>query len=410
MATNHRKKTHVLIIVENLPVPFDTRVWKEAKALRDNGYDVSVICPKGYIYNRNYERLGGIDIYRHPVPEEIESTRGYIKEFVVSLVWEFWLSWKLFIRKPFSIIQGCNPPDNIFMIALSFKIFGVKYIFDHHDLAPETYLAKFKRRGILFSLMKLLERLTFFVCDISLATNKSYAKTAIKRCRMNSGRVFIVRNGPEIDKFRPVEPIKELKYGKKYLVGYVGTMGEQEGIDQLIEAVQYIVKKRERSDVHFTIVGGGPALKRLRLKIEKLNLGKYINFTGRIPDKDLIEILSTSDVCVNPDIPDQFNDKSTMIKIMEYMALGKPIVQFNMTEGRYSAKDASLYAKDGSIEDFAEKILWLLDHPEERKKMGEFGKRRVREELAWEYSVPNLLKAYEKALRSALQRNSLRPG
>ena len=395
------RKTHVLIIVENLPVPFDTRVWKEAKALRDNGYDVSVICPKGYIYTRNFERLDGIDIYRHPVPEEVESTKGYILEFGVSLLWEFWLSWKIFFKKPFSIIQGCNPPDNIFLVAVLFKFLGVKYVFDHHDLAPETYLAKFKHRGIFFSLMKLLERLTFFVCDISIATNQSYAKTALKRGRMKSDRVFIVRNGPEIDKFRPVEPIEELKYGKKYLVGYVGTMGEQEGIDQLIEAVQYIVKKRERRDVHFTLVGGGPALKRLRLKIEELNLGMYINFTGRISDKDLIEILSTSDVCLNPDMPNQFNDKSTMIKIMEYMALGKPIVQFNMTEGRYSAQDASLYAKNGNIEDFAEKILWLLDNPEQRKKMGEFGRNRVLNRLAWEFSVPNLLKAYEKALRSA---------
>ena len=398
---NKGKKPHVLIIVENLPVPFDTRVWKEAKALRNNRYDVSVICTKGYIYTRSYEKLEGIDIYRHPVPRESESTRGYIKEFVVSLLWEFWLSWKVFFKKPFCIMQGCNPPDNIFLIAAFFRILGVKYVFDHHDLAPETYLAKFKRRDLLFALMKLLERLTFFLSDVSIATNKSYAEMAVNRGRMSPERVFIVRNGPEIHKFKPVEPIEALKYGKKHLVGYVGTMGEQEGIDQLIEAVQYITEKRKRNDVHCTLVGGGPALERLRSKIEYLNLNNYMNLIGRIPDKDLIEVLSTSDVCVNPDIPNPFNDKSTMIKIMEYMALGKPIVQFDMTEGRYSAQNASLYAKNGSVEDFANKILWLLDHPEERTKMGEFGKKRVREKLAWEYSVPNLLKAYEKALMSA---------
>jgi len=395
------RKTHVVIIVENLPVPFDTRVWKEAKALRDNGYRVSVICPKGYVYTKSFENLEGIHIYRHPIPTECETRVGYIKEFLISLSWEFLLSCKVFFKNPFSLIQGCNPPDNIFVVAAFFKALGVKYIFDHHDLGPETYLAKFGRRDRLYAGMKLLEKLTFRFSDVSMATNKSYAEVAIKRGGMPPERVFVVRNGPELDMFKPVEPVAALKHGKKYLVGYVGTMGEQEGIDILIEAVQHIKKIRQQNDIHFTLVGGGPAIERLRAKIEDLNLSSYIDFTGRIPDRNLIEILSTSDVCVNPDTPNPFNDKSTMIKIMEYMALGKPIVQFDMTEGRYSAMDASLYAKDGNARDFAEKILWLLDHPEQRERMGKFGKRRVREKLAWEYSIPSLLRAYEMALRSA---------
>jgi glycosyltransferase involved in cell wall biosynthesis len=230
-----------------------------------------------------------------------------------------------------------------------------------------------------------------------MATNASYRELALTRGGLAPQDVFIVRNGPDLETFKPVPPVIALKHGKPYLVGYVGTMSIQEGLDILLDVAQFI-KNSNRRDVHFTCVGGGPGLPGLRQMVKDKNLEDTVDFTGRVPDKVLIEILSTADVCVNPDKPCQMNDISTMIKIMEYMALGKPIVQFDLKEGKFSAQEASLYANNESqVIDFAAKILWLLDHPAERQKMGEFGRRRVEQELAWDYSVKNLLAAYERA-------------
>jgi glycosyltransferase involved in cell wall biosynthesis len=209
--------------------------------------------------------------------------------------------------------------------------------------------------------------------------------------------VFVVRNGPDLATFRPVPAKPALKYGKDYLIGFVGTMSIQEGLDILIEVAENI-NRRGRCDVHFTCVGGGPGLPKLRQMVEERNLEEIFDFTGRVPLEDLLAVLSTADVCVNPDRPCEMNDISTMIKIMEYMALGKPIVQFDLKEGRNSAAGASLYAsKEDTVCDFAAKILWLLEHPEERNKMGELGRKRVESELAWKYSVPHLLAAYKRA-------------
>ena len=208
--------------------------------------------------------------------------------------------------------------------------------------------------------------------------------------------VFVVRNGPDLETFKPVSPKPELKYGKPYLVGYVGTMSIQEGLDLLLEVAQYL-KDQGRRDIHFTCVGGGPGLPGLRQMVKDMKLEDTVNFTGRVPDEQLLDVLSTADVCVNPDKPCEMNDISTMIKIMEYMALSKPIVQFDLKEGRYSAGEASLYADNkNQVPDFAAKIVWLLEHPEAREKMGEFGHRRVETALAWEYSTGNLLAAYER--------------
>ena len=294
------------------------------------------------------------------------------------------------------MIQGCNPPDDIFLIALPFKLFGVKYIFDHHDAIPELYLSKYDKQGLLYKIQVWLEKWTYRFSDVVMATNASYADLAVTRGGLDPADVFVVRNGPDLATFKAVPPVPDLKYGKKYLVGYVGTMSIQEGLDILLDVALHI-KNSGRDDVHFTCVGGGPALAELRKMVEDKGLADTVNFTGRISDEQLLKILSTADVCVNPDKPCEMNDISTMIKIMEYMALGKPIVQFNLKEGRFSAQDASLYADNANqIPDFAAKILWLLDNPDARQRMGEFGIRRVREELAWEYSSKNLLAAYER--------------
>lgn len=400
-------KRKVLIIVENAPVPFDPRVWKEGIALRKADYEVTVLCPKGKGCDQGYEFREGVHIYRHPMPKEGNSPLGYVWEYGCALFWEFLYAWWIYLRRGFQVIQGCNPPDDIFLIALPFKLLGVKFLFDHHDVNPELYLAKYDRKDFFYKIQVWLEMLTFRVCDVVMSTNQSYKEIAISRGRLAPDDVFVVRNGPDLKTFKPVSPVSALKHGKRYLVGYVGVMSAQEGLDILLEVAEHI-RNLGRRDVHFTCVGSGPALPALRKMVQDKNLGEMVNFTGRISDADLLDVLSTADVCVNPDKPCRMNDISTMIKIMEYMALGKPIVQFDLREGRISAQEASLYGDtENQVPDFAGKILWLLDHPEERQRMGEFGRRRVETELAWDYSVGHLMAAYERVFSKMRGRRAL---
>lgn len=387
----------ILIVVENLPVPFDGRVWKEALSLHKAGYEVSVLSPKGKGYERGHEVLEGVHIYRHPMPKEGNAPAGYLWEYGSALAFEFFFSWWIFLRRGFHVLQGCNPPDNIFLVALPFKLLGVKYIFDHHDANPELYLSKYEKDGLFYRAQVWLEKMTFRFSDVSISTNESYKQLAVARGGMDPDDVFVVRNGPDLDTFKPVPPNPALKYGKPFLVGYVGTMSIQEGLDILLDVALYI-RNSGRHDVHFTCVGGGPGLAGLRQMVKDKGLEDTVNFTGRVPDQQLLNVLSTADVCVNPDKPCEMNDISTMIKIMEYMALSKPIVQFDLKEGRFSAQEAALYSDNSNqVPDFAAKILWLLDHPEERQRMGEFGHQRVKAQLAWEFSVPQLLGAYARA-------------
>jgi glycosyltransferase involved in cell wall biosynthesis len=394
-------KRKVLIIVENLPVPFDTRVWKEASSLRANGYDVTVLCPRSKGYERGHEVIEEVHIYRHPMPKEGNGPLGYLCEYGSALFWEFLYSWWIYLRRRFQVIQGCNPPDDVFLVALPFKLLGVKYIFDHHDANPELYLSKYDKKGLFYKIQVWLEKMTYHFSDVVMATNASYRDLAITRGSLAPEDVFIVRNGPEPKTFRAVAPRPELKHGKRYLVGYVGNMNVQEGLDILLDVALHI-KNQGRSDVHFTCVGGGPGLHDLQQAVRQKGLQETVNFTGRIPDHELLEILSTADVCVNPDKPCEMNDISTMIKVMEYMALGKPIVQFDLKEGRFSAMEASLYAGgEAGVEDFASKILFLLENCQTRKKMGDFGRKRVEEALAWDHSIPNLLAAYDRVFSKA---------
>lgn len=400
-------KNKVLIIVENLPVPFDSRVWKEALSLCANGYDVTVLCPRGKGYTAGHEVLNGIHVYRHPMPKEGNSPLGYLLEFGCALFWECFYTWWIYFRRGFHVIQGCNPPDDIFLVALPFKLLGVKYIFDHHDANPELYLSKYERKDFLYKAQVWLENQTYRFSDVVMATNASYRDLAISRGGMDPRDVFVVRNGPDLMTFKPVQPNPALKFGKPYLVGYVGTISVQEGLDILLDVALHL-KNLGRRDIHFTCVGGGPGLAGLRKMLQDKQLGDMFNFTGRIPDEQLLKILSTADICVNPDKPCEMNDISTMIKIMEYMALGKPIVQFSLKEGRFSAQEAAVYSDNqNQVPDFAAKILWLIEHPDERERMGKFGRKRVMDELAWEYSVPHLLAAYQRAFSKRARKSFL---
>lgn len=390
------KKRRVLIIIENLPAPFDRRVWQEATTLRNAGYMVSIACPTAKGYEKRYEVVEEIPIYRYNLPTEAEGAVGYLLEYSAALFWQFVICWKVLFGPGFDVIHACNPPDNIFLIGGFFKLFfGKKFLFDHHDINPELYEAKFGKRDFFFKVMLAWERWTFKTADVSIATNESYKQIAIERGEMDPKKVFVVRSGPKLDRLKISSPVPELKKGRKYLVGYVGVMGAQEGIDYLLQAAEHIVHVMGRNDIHFGLVGGGTNFEKMKKYAEQINISDFVTFTGRIQDQQLLEMLNTADVCVNSDIANEMNDKSTMNKIMEYMALGKPIVQFDLTEGHFSAKEASLYAEKNNIVDMAEKIVQLLDDPEVRKRMGEFGRNRVVNELEWKYEAPKLLSAYD---------------
>ncbi len=387
---------HILIIVENLPVPFDRRVWQEATALRAAGADVSVICPKGKGVPAGFEIRDGVAIYRHPMPIEATGIMQYLLEYSCAVFWEIVLALRIFVRHRFHVIQGCNPPDLIFIPALLFKPFGVKYVFDHHDISPELYEAKFGKRGLVHRLTVWLERLTFKTANYSIATNESYKTIAIDRGHMPADRIAVVRNGPDLNRVHLAAPDPTYKRGCRYLVGYVGVISKQEGLDLFLQAVEKIVA--HRTDVHFAVVGGGTDLGGIIELAAQMHVKQWVDFHGRVSDELLVRILNTADVCVNPDTPTSMNNLSTMTKIMEYMALKKPIVQFDLKEGRFTAEDASLYARPGDVADFADKIVWLLDHPEARHEMGERGFRRIVDHLSWNHSSGNLLSFYERIL------------
>ena len=389
------KERKVLIIVENLPVPFDTRVWQEATTLAAKGYTVSVICPKGKGYTQEEEYLQNVHIFRHDLPVEGNGAVGYAKEYLTALKEELRLAKKIYKKIGFDVIHGCNPPDDIYMVAKHFKKYGVKYVFDHHDICPELFEAKFgKTSGLLYKSQLWLEKQTYKHCTFAFVTNESYKKIAIERGQMDSNKVIVLRSGPKLERMRIMPPVENIKRGYKYMVGYLGVIGQQEGIEYLLEAAKYI--KEHDNNVFWGIVGGGPHLEALKKRAHDMGLDDCVEFTGRAPDKQMLEYLNTADVCVNSDKYNSMNDKSTMNKILEYMALAKPIVQFDLTEGRYSAQEASLYAKNNDAEDMAKKIMELLDNPELRKKMGAYGRNRVVNELSWEHTSKALLEGYDK--------------
>lgn len=387
---------HILIIVENLPLPFDRRVWQECLTLRAAGAQVAVICPTGKSFEARYEEIEGVHIYRHSLPLDAKGALGYVLEYGAALFHEMRLALKILRRHGFDTIQACNPPDLIFLVAAPFKLFGKRFIFDHHDINPELYEAKFGKRGFFWRLMVLLERLTFRSADVIISTNNSYREIAMTRGGRAAEDIFVVRSGPNLNRLYPRRPNPAWKNGRAAMVAYVGVMGDQEGLDLLLEAAHTLVFVQGR-DVQFVLVGGGPSLQGVQDQCQAMGLQDHVTFTGRAPDDDLFEVLSTADVCVNPDRVNPMNDKSTMNKILEYMAFSKPIVQFEVTEGRYSAQEASLYAKPNDPVDMAACITALLDDPQRRAQMGRFGRARVEAELGWDHQVDALIAAYERA-------------
>jgi glycosyltransferase involved in cell wall biosynthesis len=367
----------------------------ESNTLKKEGYDIFIICPKGKGYDKDYEKINDINIYRHPLPPEKSSALGYLREYSHALYYEWKLARRIYRENKFDVIQACNPPDFIFLVALWFKIFyRVKFVFDHHDLNPELYESKFNKRGFFYYFLKVAERLTFRSADMVMSTNESYKDVAITRGHVDKDKVHVVRSGPDLNIFNLKPPNNSYKKGRKYLVGYLGVMGEFDGVDHFIKAIGIIINDMKRKDIQFCLIGSGPCFEDLQRLSTDLEINEYVEFTGRISDEELLKRLSTCEVCVNADPLNPLNDKSTMNKILEYMALSKPIVQYDLVEGKRSAGEASLYAKPNDINDFANKIIELINDEDKRITMGRIGRRRMEEKLEWKHQSIKLINAY----------------
>ena len=395
------RSRRVLIVVQNLPVPPDRRVWLSATTLAAAGHVVSVISPMGQGHDAPYEFLDGVHIYRHPAPPEAHSgMRAYVREYAHSVRQWFRLAARVRRERGFDVIHGCNPPDLVFLLAWRYRLSGVRFLFDHHDVNPELYEAKFGRRGPVYRALRLLERLTFASARVSLATNDSFRRIALERGGMAPSDVFTVRSAPRRDVFKPSCPNPALRDRASVILGYVGVIGQQEGMEILIEALDILLRRFGLDDFHMVIVGFGSHLDAVRAEVAARGLEAHVTFTGALFGEELMSALSACDIGVSPDPRNAMNDISTMNKVIEYMALGLPVVQFDLTEGRASAGDAALYARPNDPEDFARQIACLARDPKLRADMGAEGRRRVERELAWEHSAPRLMAAYDRLFAS----------
>lgn len=399
-AGNHQTHHRVVMLLENNPYSQDNRVKQEAVSLANAGYYVTVICPKpknGKFYD---EVADNIALFQYPAPPEGDGIMNYVWEYGYSMIMLFLVSLVVAVWKGFDVVHTHNPPDTMFPIGAFYKLFGKKFVFDHHDLAPENYFARFgdNSKPWLHKLLLLCERYTYRVADHVIATNESYKKVAQERGQKSPSEITIVRNGPNRERIRPVEPDPELRKRAGTLLGYVGIMGPQDGIDYLLRAMQKLIYDLDYRDVYVILMGKSGQINELRQYANDLGIGQNIEFSGWIDTKDLVRNLSTVDICLIPDPSNPFNDKCTMIKIMEYMAVGKPIVSFDLPEHRFSAQDAAVYAPNNDELQFAKLIVELMNDPEKRKAMGEFGLKRIDTTLAWRYQEKNLIHAYEKLL------------
>ncbi len=391
-----QRRRRVVILVENLSVPFDRRVWNEARSLVRAGHSVSVICPK-MVDRQTYSEQSGVRIYRYPLPLlPTKSAWGYLWEYPWAMLMTLLYSLVVFARDRFDVIHACNPPDLFFLLGWLFRPFGVKFVFDQHDLCPETYTSRYgKQSGILALGLRFLEKQTYRVADLVIATNESYRQTAMQRGGCAPDTVFVVRSAPDLKEFRPEPPDAELKAGRPHLICYLGTMAPQDGVDHLIRSVRHIVHTRGRRDLRVVLIGGGDSIPELQELVAAYDLDGVVHFTGRIPDPELRRWLSTADVCAAPDPVNPLNNVSTMNKILEYMAMGKPIVSYNLVESRHSAGSAAVYAKDNDCEDFGDRLIDLLNDAPRRTRMGSLGRTRLLKKLSWQRSEIALIHAYD---------------
>ncbi len=388
-------KNRVLMLLENQSYPLDPRVRWEAAALAGAGYRVTVICPwdSGQPWR---ESLDGVRVYRFPPPPPARTFLGYLWEYGYSMAVTFAISLLVFFSEGFDVIHSHNPPDTFVFIAAFYKLFGKRFVFDHHDLSPEMYAARFSSGGnrVVYRTLIMLEKLSCRFADHVIATNESYKKMEMERDGVPEARITIVRNAVDPKLLRTVEPDRALRQLGKIIIGYVGVMGYQDGVDYLLRALHHVVRECGRSDFCCVLIGGGAALADLKLLTRQLALEEYVRFTGYLFGDDFARHMSAADICVDPDPSSPYNDRSTMIKMMEYMALGKPIVAFDLPEHRFTAQAAAIYITPNDERAFARALVQLMDDPLRREAMGAAGRRRIETELARHFSVRNLLEAY----------------
>jgi glycosyltransferase involved in cell wall biosynthesis len=387
---------HALILVENLSVPFDRRVWQECLALREAGWQVSVICPQGKRQDTEaYAEIDGVRIHRYPLRAAAGGPAGYVREYSAAL----WHTRRLARTVgPVDVVHACNPPDLLYLVARQLKRRGARFIFDQHDLVPELYLSRFNRgQDLLYRIVCAMERSTYEAADVVIATNESYRHAAITRGGKRPEDVFVVRSAPVVERFRQTPPVESLKRGKPYLLAYLGVMGPQDGVDYALRALTKLRDEVGRNDWHAIFMGAGDTFDAMVALAHDLGLTDQVEFTGRVPDEDVMRCLSTADVCLSPDPLNPLNDVSTMNKVMEYMAMSRPIVSFDLREARVSAGDAAVYATPNDESEFAKLVAQLLDDEPTRRRMGNIGRERVRGPLSWENSKVALLQAYVAA-------------
>jgi glycosyltransferase involved in cell wall biosynthesis len=389
----------VLIVVQNLPVPFDRRVWLEATTLARNGDTVTVICPRMKGFNAPHEIIENVEIFRYPLPIDAQGTLGFVAEFVWCFVMTSLVSLRVALwGRGFDILHVCNPPETYWPLAWFWRAFGKMFIFDHHDLSPEMYAAKTDRPSrFLTRALLWLERRTFAAAQVVITTNDSHRTIAIERGGQRPEDVFVVRSGPDLARFKVTPPEPQWSKGRPHLLVYLGEICKQDGVDHMVRAVKILRDELGRADFHCVFVGGGPYQRTLKAYAEAQGIMDVATFTGRVSDDDLCRILSSASVAVDPDPKNAWSDKSTMNKIVEYMYFGLPIVSYDLHEARVSADEAALYVEPNNERALAEGIANLLDDPTRCQAMGAIGAARVREKLAWDYSVPKLLAAYARA-------------
>lgn len=397
---------NVLMLVENLPVPLDRRVWMECRTLAEAGYNVVVICPRGNA-GTCHEYLEGIHIYRYPLPS-MSGFVGHLLEYGIALCATFLLSIVVLARHGFDVIHAANPPDLFFLLALCYKPLGKKFVFDHHDLVPETCVTRWSGwKGKLIYRAALLQEWATFACaDVVISTNESYKTVAVQRGGVAPDRVVVVRSGPSQSRFAPVPPQPRLRCEATYLVVYLGVMGPNDGIDLLLDVASLVVHKHGRRDVRFVLIGSGDCYESSVARSQVLQLHGAVAFTGRIPDEEVIAFLATADVGIAPDPKDALNDLSTMNKIVEYMAMGVPVLSFDLHEARVSAGEAAWYARATDASHMAELLVSLLNAPDRREGMARAGRERFLNSLSWEHQAPKLLDAYRRIPEMAGARQS----
>lgn len=406
----------VLMLVENNAYPYDVRVRNEAHVLRDAGYQVSVIAPR-YRDQLWIEDIDEVRVFRFPAPPGGRGLIGYAFEFGYATLSMLLLSVWVALRRGIDVVHAANPPDTLWVVGAVFRLVGKRFVFDLHDLSPELYQSRFAkpRQSVVYWVLRALEQCSFAVADVVITTNESYKGVAVTRGRKSPDKVFVVRNGPPLA-YCPVDAELPPERRAKHLIGYVGTIGPQDGLDYWMRTIREIVHTLGRHDFVAVVIGDGDALPAVQALARELQIETNVWFTGRLSPFEARKYLSATAVCVQPDPSNPLNDKSTMVKLMEYMALGKPTVAFDLVETRVSAQEAALYVPPNDVQEFARRVVWLLDNPDECKRMGELGRSRVAKALAWEHSIPELLRAYGEGLglspkrlgTADLQKNSLK--